>query len=149
MKSTESFENLAELLRESGEYVTTVCGVSMWPMLRYKQDAILIHPLSGELKRFDVAVYKRDEKYVVHRVLSVQENFYIIRGDNCLAKEVVPKQNVVGVVTGFWRFGRFIDVSNIFYRVYARVWVSANPLINLTSFAKSKARAAWRKITVI
>jgi len=148
MNTEESFENLTELLRQSGEYVTTVCGVSMWPMLRFKKDPILIHPVSGELKRYDVAVYKREDNYVVHRVLKVQQDNYIIRGDNCLAKEVIPKEDIVGSVAGFWRSGRFIDVSNHWYRLYSRIWVSINPLIHLTRFIQSKLHSLRRKLSL-
>jgi len=143
--SSEIYCNLSELLASSGEYVTTVCGVSMWPMLRYRKDPILIHK-AGQLKKYDVAVYSKTGKYVVHRVLDIMEDCYVIRGDNCLAKEYIPKQDVIGVVAGFWRFGKFIAVSNKLYRLYSRVWVAANPLIHLSRFAQSKYRAALRRL---
>jgi len=149
MKEDGIYADLAELLRESGEYVTTGSGVSMYPMLRFKKDPVLIRPLVGELGRYDVAVYSRGKSYVVHRVLKVLPEHYVIRGDNCIALEYVPKGDVVGVVAGFWRFGRFIDVSNCVYKLYSRVWVAANPLVRLNRILKSKSASAVNRLKVI
>lgn len=149
MKEDGIFANLADLLKEKGEFVTTGSGVSMYPMLRFSKDPVLIRSFYGELKRYDVAVYSRGNSYVVHRVLEVREDCYVIRGDNCIGKEYVPKGDVVGVVVGFWRFGRFIDVSNGLYKLYSRVWVAVNPLIRLNRFLKSKFAAAIRRLKAI
>lgn len=39
-------------------------GVSMWPMLRNRHDVMMVVPAEGELHRYDVALYRRGEKYV-------------------------------------------------------------------------------------
>ncbi|MBQ0008485.1 MAG: S24/S26 family peptidase [bacterium] len=145
MSDCYRFDNFEELLRETGEYVTQVRGVSMYPMLRYRKDPLLIHPVKGELKPYDVAIYGRLDRYVVHRVLEVRDDIYVIRGDNCICKEYVPKSAVVGVMAGFWRFGRFISSDNILYKVYARVWVAINPLVRLEHRCRMLASALWRK----
>ena len=129
----EKYGNFEQALSGCGEYVTQVSGVSMYPMLRYRRDPVLIHPVQGELKRYDVAVYNRGDGYVIHRILDVRPDIYVFRGDNCLSKEAVPKSLVVGVVVGFWRVprsgaqGRFVSVENRCYRTYSRLWVALNP----------------------
>lgn len=139
------YGNFEEALAGCGEYVTQVRGVSMYPMLRYRRDPVLIHPLSGELRRYDVAVYAKSDRYVVHRVLDVRPDHYVIRGDNCSAKEYVPKEAVRGVVVGFWRSGRYIPVTDRMYRAYSRLWVAINPLVRLHHLLERCARVIVRR----
>lgn len=132
--SFDKYCNFEQALDKCGEYVTQVRGNSMYPMLRYRRDPVLIRPVSGDLRRYDVAVYNRGDSYVIHRILEVRPDCCIFRGDNCTASEIVPKELILGVVTGFWRTsrsggtGRFIPVGNGWYRLYSRVWVALNPL---------------------
>lgn len=147
MSSEGRYENFEELLRETGEYVTQVRGVSMYPMLRYRKDPVLIHPVSGELKPYDVAVYAKTDRYVVHRVLEVREDIYVIRGDNCIGKEYVPKRDIRGVVVGFWRFGRYVPVENRVYRVYSHVWVAINPLVRVAHWCRRLAGAVKSRLS--
>jgi len=145
----EVYENFEQALAENGEYVTTVRGVSMYPMLRYMMDPILIRPLKEDLVRYDVAVYSKPDRYVVHRVLETHPDHYVIRGDNCLHKEYVPKEAVRGVVIGFWRFGRYIPVTNPLYKAYSRLWVAINPLVRLHHFFARCQRALSRRLRTL
>lgn len=133
--SFDAFDSFGQALARSGEYVTQVRGVSMLPMLRYRRDPVLIHPVTSPLKRYDVAVYNRGDSYVIHRIIEVRPDCYVFRGDNCTGKETVPKDLVLGVVVGFWRVpsrrsgtGRYVSVDNRLYRLYSRLWVALNPL---------------------
>lgn len=81
---------IKEVLDSEGFYVGPPVGVSMWPMLRNRRDAILVVPASERLKRYDVALYRRGQMMVLHRVLGLYENGYVICGDNCIALERVP-----------------------------------------------------------
>jgi len=128
---TKDCNSFVDLLAESGEYITVVQGVSMFPMLRLGKDPVHIVPVVHPLKPYDVAVYWRGDNFVVHRVLEVHSDHYVIRGDNCIGKEYVPCASVVGVVDGFWRSGRYVSAGNFLYRLYSRIWVAANPLVRL------------------
>lgn len=112
----------------------------MFPMIRNQKDQVHIVPVKEPLKRYDVAVYSRPGRFVVHRVLGLEGDHYIIRGDNCIAKEYVPLENVVGVVDGFWRRGHYISVTNIWYRMYSRIWVFIHPLIPVKLFFQKVIR---------
>ncbi len=143
--AVESFENFEAALAGCGEYVTQVRGVSMYPMLRYRKDPILIHPLDGPVRPYDVVVYALTDRYVVHRVLEVHPDLYVIRGDNCVGKEYVPRRLVVGIVVGFWRFGRYVPVTNGLYRAYSRLWVALNPLVRLAHRVRGLGVAVIRR----
>ena len=84
---------IEDVLASEGFYMGPPAGVSMWPMLRNRHDVMMVVPAEGELRRYDVALYRRGEKYVLHRVVghygSGSEKGYVICGDNCVMLEYV------------------------------------------------------------
>lgn len=97
-------------------------------MLRQNRDLVIIEVPSSCLKKYDVALYRREDKYVLHRVIGVEDGYYRIRGDNTYAVEQVPFDNVIGVLTSFNRKGKLHSVSERGYRFYARFWNAIYPL---------------------
>ena len=123
--------SIEEQLQTEGFYVSTTVGTSMWPMLRNRCDRVLIRPIEpGErLSRYDLPLYLRpDGKYVLHRVIDVQADCYVIRGDNTYVKEYIPKEWILGVMTEFWRGDKHVAADSRTYRLYARVWRAIYPL---------------------
>lgn len=59
-------------------------GDSMLPLIRQGKDLLLIaRKPEGRLSKYDVPLYRRDSgQYVLHRILKVRENDYVICGDN-------------------------------------------------------------------
>ena len=137
-----SFE---ELLARDGYLVYKTHGVSMEPMLRQNRDLVTIRVPASRLKKYDVALYKRGEAYVLHRVIGVAADHYLIRGDNTYAVEHVPDSAVIGVLTGFQRKGRRHDVTEPGYRLYARLWHAVYPLRVLFVRCRGLAVRAARK----
>ena len=84
----------------------TTKGRSMEPLFHQGRDIVIISPPNGRLKPMDVALYRRGKAYVLHRVIEVTEDGYLIRGDNTYALERVPEEAVIGVLTGFKRKGK-------------------------------------------
>lgn len=117
-----------EILARDGTLVYRTKGVSMEPMLREGRDLVTVRVPDGRLKRFDVALYRRGEQYVLHRVIRVKADHYRIRGDNTYSMETVPDGAVIGVLTGFLRKGRQRFASDRGYRLYVRVWNALYPL---------------------
>ena len=114
--------SIEEILARDGRLIYTIKGVSMLPMLRQNRDIVVISVPEGRLRKFDVALYKRGKAYVLHRVIHVRENGYLIRGDNTYALEDVPDSSVIGVLTNFMRKGKTYSVDNPAYRRYVRFW---------------------------
>ena len=94
---------IEQVLEKEGKYIGPTVGVSMLPMLKTRRDSIVVTKKDGRLKPLDVALYKRGEHYILHRVLKVTDTGYIIRGDNCYADEIVPEECILGVLTEFFR----------------------------------------------
>lgn len=115
-------ENTIEgVIAEKGFYVATVSGDSMMPMLKDKVDLVKIVEAKGILKKYDVPLYKRPTgEYVLHRIVAVKKNHYIICGDNRFNKEKVPFDWVVGVLESFEKNGREIKVSDSEYLEYVK-----------------------------
>ena len=117
-----------ELLDRDGRLVYKTRGISMEPMLRQNRDLVIIQKPIARLKPYDVAFYKRGTSFVLHRVIQVKEDHYLIRGDNTYAMEIVPDQDILGVLTGFQRKRKDISVTNGRYLLYVRVWCAIYPL---------------------
>ncbi|MBQ8659042.1 MAG: S24/S26 family peptidase [Clostridia bacterium] len=110
---------IEEVLEREGKYVGPTVGVSMLPMLKNRRDTIVVKPKTERLKRLDVALYRRGDDYVLHRVLEPIEGGYIIRGDNCYSLEKIPEEDVFGVLTEFFRKDKHYFCTDKKYLRYA------------------------------
>ena len=115
----------------------------MRPMLKQNRDLVTIRPVSGRLKKYDVPLYrKKGGGYLLHRIIAVTENGYVIRGDNTYVKELnVTDNDIVGVLTAFKRKGKDYTVESNGYRLYARVWNFLYPLRKVRNFIKRSIAA--------
>lgn len=121
-----SFE---EVIRENGVLVYTNVGYSMMPLLRQKRDIIEIRSLNEKLKQYDVVLYKRGDKYILHRILRVLPNGYIIAGDhNTFIETDVTDNMILGVMTRVIRDGKTITPDNVWYKLYVHLWCDCYPL---------------------
>ena len=131
--------DIETILEKEGVFVSTTSGVSMYPMLRDRRDTIIVTKPDGRLKKYDVALYKRGESYVLHRVIKVLPDSYIIRGDNCLAKEYgITDGDVIGKLKSFYRKEKEINMMSISYRLYSRLIIVLHPLVSIKIKLKSK-----------
>ena len=124
IKQTQ-LEQLMPLMQEKLAQGNTVClypnGVSMLPMLRQGVDSVVISPLPPKLKKYDLPLYRRDNgQYVLHRIVKTDETFTCM-GDNQFGKETGIRQDqMIGLVTAFYRKEKKISVTNTGYQIYCR-----------------------------
>ncbi len=113
-----------DVLAREGRLIYTNVGGSMLPMLRPKRDLLVIERPNGKLRRYDVPLYKRDSgKYILHRVLKVRKDGYVLCGDNQWWREYgVTDRQIVGVLTAFVRDGKEIPVADRWYWLYVHLW---------------------------
>lgn len=120
---------IEDVIKESGVWVSTTSGYSMYPMLKDRRDTIVIRPYTGRLKKYDVPLYKRNENYVLHRIIKVLPDSYIIRGDNCVTKEYgITDENILGVLSECYRKGKKLNLNGILYKLYCRFWHYSFPI---------------------
>ena len=129
---------IEDVLASEGVYAATTWGTSMYPMLRSGRDTVILRPSQGRLRCYDVPLYRVGEKYVLHRVIRVLPEGYLIRGDNCLTTERVQESQVIGVLTGFYRDDRPVDLSGTGYRLYCRI--SVRPVAAVAALSPRQQR---------
>lgn len=119
-----------EYLDIHGSLIYRFRGSSMKPMLRQDKDIFTVIKKTEErCKKYDVVLYRRGKQYVLHRIVKVQPDGYIILGDNCMYKEQnIRDADIIGVLVSFCRNNKTISVNNLWYRFYSRIWCCLCPL---------------------
>jgi len=125
--SKGSFETI---LAQDGRLVYSNVGDSMMPLLREGRDLVVIEPVNRRLKRYEVPLYRRESgQYVLHRILRVRKNDYVICGDNRWGLETgVTDNQILGCLTAVVRNGETISVSDPRYQLYVHLWCDLFPL---------------------
>ena len=103
-----------EEISHTGKLIYTNVGDSMMPLIRQNRDLLIIEKVSGRLKKYDVPLYKRDSgQYVLHRIIKVRKDDYVMCGDNRWQKEYgITNRHIIGVLTGVIRDGKTISVND-------------------------------------
>ena len=110
-------------LSRAGTVAFPVKGVSMRPLIKAGRDAVLVTAKNGRLGRYDVGLFKRDNgDYVLHRVITVQDDGYLFCGDSQTFTEAVREDQVLGVMSGLTRKGRKTNLDGGAYRAYVALW---------------------------
>lgn len=116
-------------------------GTSMLPMLRQGKDSVVISPIKGKLKKYDLPLYQRDNgQYVLHRIVAVGDTYTCI-GDNQFVYEYDIRQDqLIGVVTAFERDDKKYSTNIASYRLYCIVWHYSRVFRKLWRKLKSKIK---------
>lgn len=99
-------------------------GTSMRPFIREGVDRVTLSPLPPALRKYDIALYRRDNgKYVLHRVVSVGQDCYTFLGDNCVSPEPnIRADQLVAVVSVVHRGERDISVNSFWFKLSGILW---------------------------
>ena len=123
---TESIEG--ELL-QNGVCLIKPHGRSMKPLFREGRDAVILKTPDREIKKYDVVLYADAlGRHILHRVIAVKRNTFVIRGDNTYKKEFVAKSDILAYMTSFNRNGKRRGADILGYKLYARTWHFLYPL---------------------
>ena len=98
-------------------------GTSMLPMLRQGRDKVELSALPQTLKKYDLPLYQRDSgQYVLHRIVCVEDTYTCI-GDNQYDYEPgLRYDQMIGLVTAFYRGEKRYSVKAWHYFLYCRLW---------------------------
>ncbi len=116
---------MIEKLNSGGTVTFTPRGKSMLPMLRDGEDVVVLSKPSGRIHLFDVIFYRRTNGvYVLHRVVNFDsDGSYVLCGDNQFELEHgVKDDDIIGVVTAFYRKGKAYKINSVTYRLYINFW---------------------------
>ena len=141
-----SFEHLLE---EDGYLVYTNVGISMLPLLRQHRDIIEIRRKdpTTRCRRYDTILYKRGDKYILHRVLKVRPRDYVICGDHNIWREYgITDDQILGVMTRVIRDGKSIYPTDWKYKLYVHLWCDCYHVRAAILYVKMIFRTAKRRL---
>ena len=111
--------NIKETLEKEGFIIHQIRGISMLPLLDQYDDMVKIEKAHNPLKELDMALFIRDDNtYILHRILKVYEDSYLISGDNQNTSEKVPFDKVIGIATGYFKQKRYVSTKDKEYLDY-------------------------------
>ena len=131
-----------EFLDKNGEMTYSNVGTSMMPLLKQGRDLFTVRKKGNKrCKKYDVVLYRRPpDKYVLHRIIKVRRDDYVILGDNCVSKEYgITDDDIIGVMTAYVHNGKKHTTAFWGYRLYSFIWVSFSFLRIFLKKTKMKA----------
>jgi ribosomal protein S18 acetylase RimI-like enzyme len=124
-------------------------GFSMTPFIQHG-DILTVAPLAPRVGDVIAFVQPDTARLAVHRVIATNNGVVIARGDNCLeADAIIPRANVLGIVTRVERDGRTVGLGlgaerRLIAWLNAREWLA--PLKQLFYLPLRPAGAVLRRL---
>lgn len=117
--------------RDDVEYVTiSAVGSSMEPFFESLRDILKLEKCEKAKVNDFVLAFTEDERFVAHRVIAVDDEKFIMRGDaNVYGTEQAKHKNIIGRITAYRRMGekKFHSMYSWKWRLYTMLW-PGNPL---------------------
>ncbi|MBR3646973.1 MAG: hypothetical protein IKN59_01095 [Paludibacteraceae bacterium] len=138
-----------DILEKDGRLVYTNVGTSMMPLLRQRRDLMVIEKKGPErLHWLDVPLFKRDNgQYVLHRVMWVRKNDYVLCGDNqWYLERGITDKHILGVLTQVDRDGKRLDMRSTKMRLYGLFQWLIYPLRATLLLARYTPGAIYRRL---
>ena len=135
-------------LAQGQEALFSPSGTSMLPTLMEGRDTVVLVAPPSRLKKYDIALYQRENgQYVLHRVVKVKDTYTFV-GDNCLQydKGIAPAQ-VIALCTAYIRDGERKALASFFCRMRARLLHHLRPLRRVARGVLRRLGRAWNRNT--
>ena len=125
---------IEQFLEQNGTLIYANTGRSMLPLLREGKDLFTVKKKGEErCRKLDVVLYKTSQsRYVLHRIIKVRENDYVILGDNCVN------------MTAYTRGRKTKSTDSFSYRLYSVLWNAWRPLRRFLKKIKRRYEKALR-----
>ena len=120
IKLSEVSDLMAEVLDSGGKVAFITSGFSMMPLLRNGCDKVILSKPISAPKKNDVIFYRRDDgNYVLHRIVSIKDGKYTLRGDNqWVLEHGITDKHIIAVAVGFERNGKLLNCTDFNYKLY-------------------------------
>jgi hypothetical protein len=138
-----ALEELMPLIREQlagGQTVTFFPhGVSMLPLLREGKDSVTLSAPPQRLKKYDIALYQRQNgQYVLHRVARCGKTYTFVGDNQVYLEKNIRHEQIIAICTAFSRGGKRTSANALRWRVYAVLWGVLRPFRRVIA-------ALWRR----
>lgn len=140
--------DFAAVISQRGKYVGPPAGPSMQPLLRMHRDAAVLVAPKFPLKKYDVILYRRaNGQYVLHRIIGVKKQGYVLCGDALWRKEFpILDDMVIGVMEGYFKDEVYHSCNELSYRIYSVFRTCCRPLRELAARINSFGMALKNKL---
>lgn len=110
-------------LENSGVITVVPKGNSMWPFIKGGKCTVIIKKPQSPINQMDVVLFQRENgDFVLHRVINVQQDNLVVKGDNFDYQENISLSNVLGVVEGFYYKKNYTASNNPKYIKQVHKW---------------------------
>lgn len=101
---------IREVVGSGGKVRITASGDSMNPVIRNKTDVLTLGAVKRELQKNDIVLFIRDNgKPVLHRIIGVDGESFVMRGDSQWLTETVRKEQIIAVLESVERNGKIYN----------------------------------------
>ena len=130
MTPEQALPKITAILAHGGRCRLVITGTSMLPFLRHLQDAVILAPLSGPVRRGDILFYLRaGGQPILHRVIKVcDDGTLLLCGDAQVAPEPVSPVQIIGRAEQIQRSEKQYSISSPAMRLGAELWMLLRPV---------------------
>ena len=135
----EIYPAIKETLQNGGTVELPITGTSMFPLLKAGRDTVIIKADSS-FQVGDIIFYRRDDgHFVLHRIVGVDENGYVLCGDNqTMLERNITEKHIIAKVIEIHRDGKIISVDDPKYLRRVDFWIKALPHRRVPLFIMKK-----------
>jgi hypothetical protein len=102
----------------------------MKPFLLDQKTEVYLRKKETYRKR-DICLFKKNNQYFLHRLIKIDNDTYIFRGDYLYKKERVQESDVLAYVYKFQHHGKTIKTNHWFYRLKVNFYLIYKSLKNV------------------
>ena len=145
--TTQTSTSFEDVLARQGHLVYTNVGPSMLPYIKQGKTLMYIRALGDYTpKRLDAVLYKRGDKYLLHRIIWAGKDSYVLCGDNQWKPELGVKQaQIIGVLDKLIQDGQERSVKDPTYKAYVHLICDLFPIRALILGTRGLIRRVIRK----
>ncbi len=146
--NAESFvvEEMRDRLSQGLTVRISFGGSSMLPLIDGRSDIIHLEPLRDEMRVGDIYLFLFEGHCVVHRLMGIEGDVMVFRGDNCMRKERVGRNDVLARLKVVEHGdGSQDDCDSVSWRRRSRWVVKRRSLINAVRILLSRRNRRWMR----
>jgi hypothetical protein len=116
------FETIIDSLNHKESVSFIVKGNSMKPFLLDQKTEVFLRQ-KDQYQKKDICLFKKNNQYILHRLIKIQANTYIFRGDHLYQKEYVQAKDILAYVYQF-KNHHLVKTNHWYYRLKVNLYLT-------------------------
>lgn len=104
--------NIKQRLKTDDFVISNINGNSMSPFLNEHSDRVVVSRVNRDIHLYDVVLYEVNNKYILHRVIGIKDDEYVIRGDNRILEEHIQKDKIIGILIAYYSNDEYVEIND-------------------------------------